>query len=58
MTDQPQEDLDKAAKLTRAITDLQINAAVEMRHDPQNWSLTPVDGTKRMIYRRTGPRGA
>jgi hypothetical protein len=52
MTDQPQEDLDKAAKLTRAITDRQIDSAVAMRCDPQNWVLTPIDGTTRTIYRR------
>ena len=52
------EDLDKAAKLTRAITERQIAAAVAMWRDPENWALTPIDGMTRTFYRRIKSRGA
>ena len=65
------EDLDKAAKPTpeqvaairahimvRQITNRQIDAAVMMADDPQNWALTPIDGMTRTFYRRIKSRGA
>lgn len=42
----------RAQVLTREITTRQIDAAVMMAHDPQNWALTPIDGTTRTFYRR------
>jgi hypothetical protein len=43
------------ARVARAALDLtykQIDAAVRMWRDPQNWLLTPCHGTTRTLYRR------
>jgi hypothetical protein len=38
------------------ITGLQIAAACDMRFDPENWRLTPLQGTTRTLYRRIAKR--
>ena len=42
----------RAQVMTHEITMRQIDAAVMMARDPQNWALTPIDGTTRTFYRR------
>jgi hypothetical protein len=34
------------------ITNAQIDAAIAIRRDPENWALVPIEGTKLMVYRR------
>jgi hypothetical protein len=40
------------------ITGMQIAAACDMRFDPWNWKLTPLQGTTRTLYRRVKPKGS
>jgi hypothetical protein len=63
MTDKPQlspEDMAaiQAQIFTREITNRQIDAAVMMASDPENWAFTPLVGTTRTFYRRIRRRGA